>query len=104
MPLVMPKKLLCFLLIIFCGGRMSAQLLTTSPNFPKDNSNISIIVDCSKGNQGLFNYANTSDVYVHVGVITNLSSSTIDWKYTKFTWGTADPAARATLVGPNRYQ
>jgi len=81
-----------------------AQLLTTSPNFPKDNSSISIIVDCSKGNQGLLNYANTSDVFVHIGVITNLSSNNTDWRYSKFTWGVVDPAARANFIGPNKYQ
>lgn len=82
----------------------SAQLLTVSPDFPQDASNISITVDCSKGNKGLFNYANTSDVYVHVGVITNLSANSNDWKYTKFTWATTNPAAKATSLGNNKYQ
>jgi hypothetical protein len=81
-----------------------AQLLAISPDFPQDASAISIAVDCSKGNKGLFNYANTSDVYVHVGVITNLSSSSADWKYTKFTWATTNPAAQATSLGSNKYQ
>ncbi|MDX2045935.1 MAG: alpha-amylase family glycosyl hydrolase [Chitinophagaceae bacterium] len=81
-----------------------AQLLVTTPEFPQDNSSVSIVVDCSKGNQGLFNYGNTNDVYVHVGVITSLSSSSSDWKYVKFTWGTTDPAAKATSLGNNKYK
>ncbi|MFM9909348.1 MAG: hypothetical protein ACKVOW_08365, partial [Chitinophagaceae bacterium] len=80
------------------------QLLSTGPAFPKDTSGISITVDCSKGNQGLFNYANTTDVYVHVGVITNLSTGSADWKYVKFVWATTNAAARATSLGNNKYQ
>jgi hypothetical protein len=61
-------------------------------------------VDCTKGNQGLLNYGNTNDVYVHIGLITNLSINPTDWKYAKFTWGTADPLAKATSLGNNKYQ
>ncbi len=92
----MPCLLLC--------GAATAQLLTVSPAFPQDNSSITITVDCSKGNQGLFNYANTSDVFVHVGVITNLSSNNGDWKYVKFTWPGTDPASKASYLGSNKYQ
>lgn len=87
-----------------CCLPAQAQLLSTSPLFAQDNSALTITVDCTKGNQGLLNYANTTDVYVHIGVITNLSTSTSDWKYVKTTWPGTDPAARATLVAPNRYQ
>jgi 1,4-alpha-glucan branching enzyme len=100
----MLKKLISILAFCLLGGTISAQLLTTIPSFPQDNIPISIIVDCSKGNQGLFNYSNTTDVYVHIGVITNLSTSPSDWKYVRFTWGTTDPAARAALIATNQYQ
>ncbi len=82
----------------------SAQLLTWTPDFAKDNDNIVITMDATKGNQGLNNYTPTSDVYVHVGVITNLSSSPSDWKYVKFTWATTPPAAQATFMGSNKWQ
>ena len=99
------KRSFILLTLAFCvSGSSIAQLLATSPNFPRDNSALSIIVDCTKGNQGLFNYANTSDVYVHIGVITNLSVNTTDWKYSKFTWGSTDAAARAIYLGTNKYQ
>lgn len=99
------SKAICFLLLSFLFVTpVSSQLLITVPAFPKDTSSISITVDCTKGNQGLLNYSNTNDVYVHVGVITNLSNSSSDWKYVKFTWATADAAARATSLGNNRYQ
>lgn len=92
------------LLMAFAISSSFAQLLSTSPVFPLDNAALTITVDCSKGNQGLLNYANTSDVYVHIGVITNLSTSNSDWKYVKFAWGTTDAAARASLLSPNKYQ
>ena len=100
----MARTILLFLFGMVLANTSSAQLLSTSPAFPKDTSGISITIDCAKGNQGLFNYANTNDVYVHVGIITNLSTGASDWKYVKFTWATSDPAARATSLGNNRYQ
>ena len=80
-----------------------AQLLTTNPLFPVDSGLVTIVVDCSKGNQGLYNYSSTSDVYVHCGVITSLSTGSGDWKYVPFTWGTTNAAARATYLGNNQY-
>ena len=100
----MQKSILLIFTALLCVFTSQAQVLTTTPTFPKDNSDMSIIIDCSKGNQGLFNYSNTNDVYVHVGVITNLSTSPADWKYVKFTWGTTDANAKATSLGNNRYQ
>ncbi|HEY6063264.1 MAG TPA: alpha-amylase family glycosyl hydrolase, partial [Chitinophagaceae bacterium] len=82
----------------------SAQLLTWTPNFAKDNDNIVITMDAAKGNQGLNNYTPTSDVYVHVGVITNLSANASDWRYVKFTWATTPPAAQASYLGSNKWQ
>ncbi len=94
--------LTCFFTFI-----LNAQLLTWSPPFPVDNDatqTLVITLDASKGNRALFNYTPTNDVYIHIGVITNLSSSSSDWKYVKTTWGTADAAARATYAGNNKWQ
>lgn len=92
------------LILMVCMKASFSQLLTTSPDFPTDNSSLSIVVDCTKGNQGLLNYGNTNDVYVHIGVITSLSTHNGDWKYVKFNWGTTDALARATLVSANKYR
>ncbi len=92
------------LLCMFYFYTVEGQLLSTGPAFPKDTSGISITVDCTKGNQGLLNYSNTTDVYVHVGVITNLSTGPSDWKYVKFVWATTDAAARGVFLGNNKYQ
>jgi hypothetical protein len=79
----------------------NAQLLTWSPAFPKDNDNIVITVDATKGNQGLLNFS--APVYVHIGAITNLSTSPSNWLHAPFTWGSADPAAIATPAGTNKW-
>ena len=105
------KRLLPGLLIgLLCVPVCSfAQLLTWTPLFPKDNDNITITLDATKGNQGLNNYANPNNVYVHIGVTTNLSGSNgQQWLYVNGTaggaWGSATPALKATSLGNNKYQ
>jgi 1,4-alpha-glucan branching enzyme len=102
----MKKAFLSLAMLCFVFSINAQRLLTWTPEFPVDNSNLVFTVDCNKGNQGLLNFegGNSNNVYVHVGVITNLSTGPNDWKYVKFTWGTADPLARATPLGANRYQ
>ncbi len=100
----MKKSLLLFVLTLSFFSSFSQRLLSWTPEFPNDNSTMTVTIDCSKGNQGLLNYANTSDVYVHVGVNTNLSTSPTDWKYVKFpNFNTTYPAAQATYIGSNKY-
>lgn len=102
---VIRDRTICFLLFVcFSFHSLQGQLLSVSPAFPQDNASIVITVDCSKGNKGLFNYSNTGDVYVHMGVITNLSAGPSGWRYVKFTWGTTDAASRATYKGNNVYE
>ena len=101
------KKYIFLILILCIGFSVNAQrLLSWTPEFPVDNSTLSFTIDCTKGNQGLLNFegGNSNNVYVHIGVITNLSTGPSDWKYVKFTWATADPLARATPLGGNKYQ
>ncbi|MCA6472556.1 MAG: hypothetical protein IM548_02980, partial [Chitinophagaceae bacterium] len=89
------KFLLLSLLVIVSSVNLTAQLLSTNIPFPRDTDNLSITVDASKGNRGLNNYTPVSDVYVHTGVITNLSASNTDWKYVKLgnqnPWGKLIP-------------
>ena len=86
------------------GFWSQSQLLTYTPNFPLDNSTLVITMDATKGNQVLKDYANTSDVYMHLGVTTNLSSPATQWKYVPTTWGTTNPTYQATYLGNNKYQ
>ncbi|MBK8520310.1 MAG: hypothetical protein IPL54_05300 [Chitinophagaceae bacterium] len=102
----MKKVLLSLVILCLVFSANAQRLLSWTPEFPVDNSNLSFTVDCNKGNQGLLNFegGNSNNVYVHVGVITNLSTGPGDWRYVKFTWGTTDPLAKATQLGANKYQ
>ena len=99
------KRIIYILLFATTSVNAHAQLLSIYPYFPEDNTSITIVVDCSKGNKGLFNYANTGDVYVHTGVITSVSTGSSDWKYVKFNqnFNQPNPALLATSLGNNRY-
>ena len=97
------KKLYIFTGLFFLLHSAKTQELTDNPAFPLDTSTLVITVNCFLGNQGLFNYGDTG-VYVHIGLITDSSTSSSDWRYVPFTWGTANPAAAATSLGNNKYQ
>lgn len=103
------KKMLLVLLAITCTLCLRAQLLTWSPPFPEEANgaqNLVITVDAAKGNRGLFNLSNTEDVYIHTGVITNLSVNAADWKYVKFSQNFNQPntALKATSLGNNKWR
>lgn len=94
------KKVLLLVGVVLLYVSSNAQLLTWSPQFPNDNSTITVTVDATKGNQGLSGYAGT--VYMHLGVITNLSTTTSDWKYVPTTWASTT-APTATSLGNNKW-
>ena len=97
------KKTLLACLILFSLQSYS-QLLSVSPNFPQESSTpVVITMDANKGNQGLLNYTPVTDVYVHIGVITNMSTSSSDWRYVTSVWGTVNPAFQATSLGSNKW-
>jgi len=99
-----------FLLALFASVTcivIQAQLLSWTPAFPTENNaaqTLIITLDASKGNNGLLNYT-PGDVYVHTGVITNLSVSATDWKYVKFNQNFNQPNAQlqATSLGNNKW-
>ncbi|MES2773538.1 MAG: alpha-amylase family glycosyl hydrolase [Bacteroidota bacterium] len=89
-----------FVLLAFTGN---AQLIAVAPEFPKEtDAGVVITLDATKGNQGLKDY-NPNDVYIHIGCITTLSTSSTDWKYSKFTWATTDPNAKLVSAGSNKF-
>lgn len=79
-----------------------AQYVITTPTFPKDTGSISIIVDVSKGNKALLNYASPDKIYIHTGVI--LGNNPSPWDSVPFAWGTANAAAKLSPLGNNRYR
>ena len=103
------RKVLFLINFFYCVITSQAQLLPWTPNFPTENDpsgNVVIIMDATKGNQGLLNYTPTTDVYVHTGVITNFSTSETDWKHVKFNQVFTQPnaALQATYIGNNKWQ
>lgn len=95
------KRLLLAIVWLHCVLLAHSQLLTWTPAFPKDDDNITITVDATKGNQGLMSFS--GNVYVHIGLITSSSTNSGDWKHVPFTWGTADVAAQAIAAGTNKW-
>jgi 1,4-alpha-glucan branching enzyme len=107
------KRLLTLCLVLLASLACPAQLLTWTPPFPTENDpsqTLVITMDASKGNRGLFNHTPVTDVYVHIGVITNLSTSSASWRYVR-NFGTPDnqvfstaiPQLQATSLGNNKW-
>jgi 1,4-alpha-glucan branching enzyme len=99
----MKKALHGSLILLFFSLHGFSQLLSWTPNFIQESSTpVVITMDANKGNMGLLNYT-PSDVYVHIGVITNMSTSSSDWKYVTSVWGTTNPVFQATSLGGNKW-
>ncbi len=97
------KKLLLFSFVIFCSFQGFAQLLSWTPDFATESADpFTITMDASFGNKGLLNHS-AADVYVHIGVITNYSTSSGDWRHVQTTWATTTAPAKATSLGNNKW-
>jgi glycosidase len=100
------KKLLKYSLIgisiLLLIPSLKGQLIISSPSFPTDNQSVVVTFNSSLGSGGLASY--TGDIYAHTGVITNLSTSSSNWKYVKTNWGVNTVETKLTQIGPNLYQ
>lgn len=85
---------------------VKSQLLSWTPDFIKEASDPAVItMDANYGNKGLLNYSPASDVYVHIGVITNKSTAPNDWKHVKFSnFNAPDPSVQCTFLGDNKWK
>ena len=101
------------LALLALTGVAAAQLVTTTPS-PLQESSQGVVLtynaNSSLGNRGLANLSSSVDVYAHIGVITNKSANSSDWKYTVTPWpNTGDEQAantdknRLTYVAANTY-
>lgn len=97
----MKKRVLSMVAALMAFMSVNAQLVVVNPAFPTDNQAVVITFDASQGNGGLEGY--TGDVYAHTGVITNLSTSSSDWKHVKTNWGVNSADTKLTKIGTNLY-
>ncbi|MDO9154701.1 MAG: alpha-amylase family glycosyl hydrolase, partial [Paludibacter sp.] len=107
----MKKSKLTLLFLVFATFSW-AQLVTTSPQFvTHDGGVVEITFDAASplGNLGLNNLV--GDVYAHIGVITNLSTSNSNWRYVVTPWPSTTNLALAntdknklTSLGNNKYK
>ncbi len=78
------------------------NLISTIPVFPQQDATVKLTFNATLGNAGLEGY--TGDVYAHIGVITNLSSSSTNWRYVKTAWGVNSADTKFTKIGTNLYE
>ena len=85
------------------GLTSKAQVITADPVFPTSSDAVTITFNADKGNMGLKDYAGTSRIYAHTGVITDQSTSGSDWKHVVANWGVFTAKARLVKVSANVY-
>jgi glycosidase len=77
-------QVLLALILLLSATSLHAQV-TTIPAVPTLDQPVTIVFNASQGNRGLENYA--GKVYIHTGVITNLSTSPSAWRCVVTNWG-----------------
>ena len=94
------KYLLSIMSVIF-SLKLAAQV-TLNPVFATQNDTVTLVFDATKGNAALVNLG-PPEVYIHTGLITNLSSSGTNWQHVQGVWGTDDLPRKMTYLGSNKY-
>jgi 1,4-alpha-glucan branching enzyme len=82
------------------GMGANTQVLVWTPEFNTDAGTLTVIMNANAGNKGLLAH-DRNDIYVHTGVITNLSATPTSWRYVKFNqnFNQPNPALKATPCG-----
>lgn len=73
-----------------------SQVVYTDPIFPKETDSVTIFYNAKLGNAAL---VGASQVFAHTGVITTLSSSSVDWRHVVGNWGTNDSRVKMNSLG-----
>lgn len=103
----MKRLLSSIMLLIAVIGYSAAQIVTTEPVILQDASTNVVLTyhaDSPLGNDGLKGLSPSSEVYVHIGVITNYSENVSDWKYSPSKWGDNDAKYKLSYAGPNTWK
>jgi glycosidase len=104
----MKKIILSFVFILI--SVLSWSQVTTNPTFiTQTGTSFDIIFDASQGSKGLIGL--TTGVYAHIGVITDKSANSSDWKYVLTPWPTSATDTKAntsknicTNIGTNLWR
>lgn len=102
----MKNILLTAAVAVFACLGVSAQIITTDPPILTQSSkNITITyhADDQASDNALAGLPRSTDVYAHVGLITDKSTGNSDWKYAP-NWGDNSPKYKLTYVRESTYQ
>ncbi|MFM7769782.1 MAG: hypothetical protein ACKO8Q_04430, partial [Bacteroidota bacterium] len=95
------KKFYFTFLLAAVGLQSFAQILSSTPAFPTQTDQITIVYDATSGNGDLTGFL---PIYAHTGVISSNSANANDWQHVVGNWGTADPNVVMTPLGNNLHQ
>ena len=92
------KKSTLTLLVLLVSTFAWSQIVTTIPTIITDDytGTIEVVFDATQGNAGLKDF--TGDVYAHIGVITDKSTTNSDWKYVVTPWPSTTNLAQANTT------
>jgi Alpha amylase, catalytic domain/Secretion system C-terminal sorting domain/Carbohydrate-binding module 48 (Isoamylase N-terminal domain) len=93
------KSILQFCFLVLLTSPSWAQILSTSPEFPTQDSPFTVYYDVTSGNSAIT--TGTIPVYAHSGIVTQVDADACinNWQYVQGTWGAADPTVAMTPVG-----
>lgn len=86
---------------MFMHTSLTAQIIVTNPDFPTAESAVVITYNPAVGNNPLV--GTEGDLYAHMGLITNLSTSSSDWQYVVTDWRDSSPISKLTPIGGGLY-
>ncbi len=90
------------ILCLFLSNSLLGQLISSDPIFFSSEEATTILFNAALGNEGLAGFE--GDIYAHIGVITEESTSATDWKYVKTAWGENVEATLLESLGDDLYQ
>lgn len=96
---------LAVLVVLACAFSLHATDVVTSDPSPLQysSSNVVIYFHADRGNKGLMGTASSTAIYAHTGVITNLSTSSSDWKHAP-EWCDNDAKYKLEYVEPDLWK
>jgi len=102
------RGILGLALLALLPGAVLGQVVTTSPAIPAERDPVTLTFHADRGDAGLA--GQTGDIYIHTGVITNLSArqdgcqaNEADWRHVKTAWGQNTPETLMTRTAPDTY-